>query len=493
MAGLPEGRRIDATADDALGAGDVTDLLARLARREVSPGELRAAALARAAVVNPALNALVDLFEEPVRPEVAVRTDAPLAGIPTLVKDNEEVVGHRTTHASWALPDRPAPHSAPFVADMIALGLDPLGSTTLPEFAMTASTESLRFGPTRNPWDTDRSAGGSSGGSAALVAAGVVPIAHANDGGGSIRIPAACCGLVGLKPTRGRLRDNPALRRFPLNIWAEGVLTRSVRDTALFLAALERNRPAAGLPHIGAVTHPSDRRLRIGVSVTAGRGLPVGEEVVAAARQVGALCAGLGHHVEEIPALAEDGFLPAFLDYWAFLAFSIHRVGPALLGPGFDASRLGPFVTGLSARASLHADRMPRSLRRLRRLAREREPAFARHDVLLTPVTGHGAPQIGLLGPTVPFRTHLARLLRFASFTALHNVTGSPALSLPLGRTADGFPLGVQLVAPFGRERRLLGLGLELEAAGLRGRRGAAANQPRPRSEGWARSPTGRG
>ncbi len=459
------GNRVSTVGDDALGSGDATDLLARLAAREVSPAQVRAAAMARARAANPELNAVAHWFEEPVGTEVAVPADAPLAGIPTFIKDNEEVTGFPTTQGSRAVADNPARECSPIVAGILGLGLDPLGHTTLPEFGLTASTESSRFGATGNPWDTGRSVGGSSGGSAAMVAAGVVPIAHANDGGGSIRIPAACCGLVGLKPSRGRLPMNPIKERVPVRIAAQGVLTRTVRDTALFHALMEQAAPAPGLPPVGHVTAPGSARLRVGMCLTTIRGLPLSTDTVAAVRDAGALCESLGHHVEEVGPPVEDSFAADFLHYWALLAFALHRRGGAVYGPDFDGRQVEEMTKGLSALMLRQLDRVPGSLRRLRRLAAQPEPVYDRVDVLLSPVTGYPAPPLGHLGPEVEFRTYLVRLIRFTSSTPVQNVTGAPAISLPLGRSVDGLPLGVQFSAPIGHERRLLELAYELEEA----------------------------
>ena len=457
---------VSTACDDALGSDDMTALLARLVRREVSTAELREAAMARARSANQQLNAVTAWVEEPLATEViAFADDAPLAGIPTLVKDNEDLVGYVTTEGSWAMPDRPAGACSPWVAQFLRLGVSPIAKTTLPEFGLTASTESRRFGSTRNPWHTGRSAGGSSGGSAALVAAGVVPIAHANDGGGSIRIPAACCGLVGLKPTRGRLVDLNELRRLPVHITTQGVLTCSVRDTARYYAAAERLYRNPVLPELGLVESPDPRRLRVGLVLAGIRDLPVAAETVTAVLAAGRLCEDLGHHVEETSTPLDDRFGPDFLRYWAFLAFALKSGGGRLFGAGFDGSRTEDFTNGLSTLFSRHVERLPGSLRRLRRLAREHESAFARYDVILSPVLGHEPPPIGYLGPDVDFRTHLVRLLRYSSFTPLQNVSGSPGMSLPLGRTSTGLPLGVHMAAPFGRERRLLSLAYEMEEA----------------------------
>ncbi len=468
MSPEPERPYVDTTADDALGEDDASGLLARLARGEVSAQELQDAALDRARTADESLGAVTAWVPARARDEAtdarAVR-ESPFAGIPSLVKDNEDLAGLPSSQGSWAVPDRPAVVSSPWVTQMLCLGLEPLAKTTLPEFGLTATTESLRFGATRNPWRTGFSAGGSSGGSAALVAAGVVPIAHANDGGGSIRIPAAACGLVGLKPSRGRLIDRPELARLPVQIAVQGVLTRSVRDTALYLAAAERLYRDSRLPPIGHVVGPDSRRLRVGVVVSGIRDLEVAEPTAAAVRATAALCEGLGHHVEETVPPVDDQFGVDFLRYWAFVAFSLRYGGGWIFGKGFDGGRTEPFTQGLGALLRRSPERLPLSIRRLRRLGREHERAWDRYDVLLSPVVGHETPPIGHLGPDVPFRTHLLRLLRYTSFTPLQNVTGSPAVSLPLGRTADGLPIGVQVVAPYGQEARLLALAYELEAA----------------------------
>ena len=465
MTDAPRPRTVDTTTDDALGTSDATDLIERLARREVSPAELRTAAMARARAANPHLNAVAHWFDDPVRTEVVVPDDAPLAGIPTFIKDNEEVAGFPTTQGSRAVPDTPAPACSPIVATLLQLGLEPLGASTMPEFGLTANTESSRYGPTRNPWDTDRSAGGSSGGSAAMVAAGVVPMAHANDGGGSIRIPASCCGLVGLKPSRGRLPMNPLKERIPVRIAAQGVVTRSVRDTALLLALTDPARPDAGLPPIGHVTRPGTERLRIGMCVSTLRDLPLSPDTVAAVRSAGALFEDLGHHVEEVGPPVGEEFATDFLRYWALLAFVLHHSGSAAYGKGFDGAQVEEFTRGLSKMLNRQIDRVPGSIRRLRQLSRNPDAGFEKYDLFLSPVTGYPAPPIGFLGPDVEFRTHLVRLIQFASMTPVQNVSGAPAMSLPLGRSAEGRPIGVHLAAPFGHERRLLEVALELEQA----------------------------
>lgn len=451
--------QVDAVSEDALGSDDVMELQHRLRRRKVSAHELREAARARLAAVNDDLNAVVRHLD------VAPAITGPFAGAPSVLKDNEDLTGYPTLHGSWAPADTPATSTSPWVAQYLALGFEPIAKTTLPEFGLTASTESSRYGATRNPWDTARSVGGSSGGSAALVAAGVVPIAHANDGGGSIRIPAAACGLVGLKPSRGRMIDVPELDRLPVNLVAQGVLTRTVRDTAYYFAEAERLHRSADLAPVGMVVRPESRRLRIGLFIEAVGGIPVDPRVQEAVRSTGRVLQGLGHEVEEIPPPVDEAFGRDFLRYWALLSFLLYKAGGRLFGVDFDAARTEQLTQELSRMAQQQALRIPGSLRRLKRASQEPEQVYASYDAVLSPVLSTPAPPIGELGPDVPAREHIVRLLRFASFTALQNVTGSPAISLPLARTEDGLPIGVQVAAPLGEERRLLSLAYELEAA----------------------------
>lgn len=451
--------QIDASSDDALGTADVMELQHRLRRRTVSARELREAARSRLDSINSDLNAVVrDL-------DIASAVTGPFAGIPSALKDNEDLAGYPTLHGSWAPADTPATRTAPWVAQYLALGFEPIAKTTLPEFGLTASTESSRYGATRNPWDTTRSVGGSSGGSAALVAAGVVPIAHANDGGGSIRIPAAACGLVGLKPSRGRLVDAPELERLPVNLVTQGVVTRTVRDTAYYFAEAERLHRPDSLQPIGMVVRPESRRLRIAVFTEAIGGIPVDSRVRDAVVAAGETLQALGHEVDGIAPPVDAGFGRDFLRYWALISFFFQKAGGRVLGTDFDATRTEALTQELSRMAQQQALRIPASLRRLVRVSRQREAVYDAYDAVVSPVLSSPALSIGELGPDVPAREHIVRLLRYASFTAWQNVTGSPAISLPLARTEEGLPIGVQIGAPLGEERRLLSLAYELEQA----------------------------
>ncbi len=448
---------VSAFGDDALGDHDSVGLLEEMRIGSLHADELTAAAIARARQVDETLNAVVS-WAAP-----AVRGDGPFAGVPSFVKDNENVVGLPTRHGSRATPHSAATVNSPFVDSFLAAGFTVLGKSSMPEFGLTASTEPLLNGPARNPWNTEYSTGGSSGGAAALVASGVVPLAHGNDGGGSIRIPASCCGLVGLKPSRGRLPLDPGLNALPVGIVAQGVLTRSVRDTALFYATVDGTSP--DLPPIGHVTAPCTSRLRIAVLTEAMSGMPVATDVVETVTRTAMLCESLGHRVEQIAFPFPEQFGRDFLRYWAGLAFITELGGRRMYGPQFDRSALEPLTLGLSRYFRTVAVRTPASLKRLRAFGEEYARLLAPYDVLLTPVLAHVAPPIGYLAPDISFETHLVRLLRYSSFTAIQNVAGVPAISLPLGMSADGLPIGVQAAAGYGQEAMLLGLAYELEAA----------------------------
>lgn len=448
-----------AAADDALGDSDVVDLLAKLQRREVSPAELSQAARERTARAQEQLNAVAAWV--PTDHPAATPRSGPFSGIPTALKDNEDLAGLPTTQGSAATPRTAAAQDSVMASLLRDLGLSFVAKTTMPEFGLTASTEPLVFGPTRNPWHTGHTVGGSSGGAAALVASGALPMAHANDGGGSIRIPAACCGLVGLKPSRGYLPMPERMELLPVKISAQGILTRTVRDTAVFFAACDP--VAADIAPVGDVHGPGQRRLRVGV-MTSGLVGTVAPETVTAVNRAAAALESAGHFVEPVEMMVPLQFGKDFLRYWALLAWLIAASGPRLMGPQFQASALEPFTLGLAGFVRSVAPGIPGSLRRLRRFPDEYAQTFRDYDVVLSPVTNDVAPPIGYLDPTLDFRTHALRLLPFAGFTAVQNVAGTPAISVPMGLSESGLPLSVMASAAYGQERILIELAYELEA-----------------------------
>ena len=453
-------RPTSAFADDALGADDAVGLAARLRRGEVSTGEVRTAVAERVARVDPTLRGLaLDRSDDPV----TGNSQGPLAGVPMLVKENTDVAGWPTTNGSAAYVAEPAPAHAEVTAQLLDLGVALLGSTRMPEFGLNATTEFVDAEPTRNPWNSDYSSGASSGGSAALVASGAVPLAHANDGGGSIRIPAAACGLVGLKPSRGRTALNAQGRQMPVNLVSDGVVTRSVRDTAAVLGEIDRRRRNPALPPIGLVDGPARRRLRIGLVLESPAAGPVDDETRAAVLATAAVLESQGHAVEPHTLDVGTQFVEDFLVYWGLLAFGIVKGGRYGF-PEFDASRLDPLTHGLHRHFLTTAPRRPGFLRRLKQVAERYDGEFVHHDVLLSPVLAHRTPELGWLHPTVPFDELRQRLVNYVGFTPLQNVAGAPAIALPGGRTADGLPLGVQLAGAVGDERTLLELAYLLEA-----------------------------
>jgi amidase len=465
--------RVHAFTDDALADHDAVALAAVLRRREVSVTEAVEAAIGRAEQVQPTLCPIQYRAYDEARREAA-RLDGEglgaeaFAGVPTFMKDNVDVQGMPTNLGSVAYVARPAAHDGGVMKQWRGLGTLPLGKSRLPEFGLTASTEYLTQEPVRNPWHVDRSAGASSGGSAALVAAGVVPLAHANDGGGSIRIPAAACGLVGLKPTRGRLAQELADRALPVQVVAQGAVTRTVRDSAHFLAAAEQVRPARRLPPVGLVEGPARRRLRIAVMIDSITDIPTDEATRAGVLRTAELLADAGHDVVEESVPVDPTFADDFALYWGLLGLLTSRLGKVLYSRDFDHARVDPIVKGLAATVRPQWRSLPGAIRRLRGAGARYHVVFRRFDLVLTPTLGHVPPPIGHLGSHVDFDDVFERLRAYVGFTPAANVSGGPAITVPVGLTeveGGSVPLASMLSADHGQERTLLEVAYELEAA----------------------------
>ncbi len=457
--------RVHAFADDALGDDDAVELVARIRAGTVSRREVVQAAVERSRRLDAALDAVAAERYAAAVAESAGPHEGFFAGVPTFVKDNSDVAGLPTQQGSRAYAARPAAADGDVARVLGTLGLTVLGKTRLSEYGFSASAEFLHDPPVRNPWHPGHSSGASSAGAGVLVAGGGVPLAHANDGGGSIRIPAAVNGLVGLKASRGRLPSDRAHRDMPVRIVHDGVLTRSVRDTAAFVREAERAYRDLSLPPVGDVTRPGRKRLRVALVTESLGGRTVDAEVLEVVRDTAALLEGLGHHVEPAPAPAPESFVEDFLDYWAFLALALTASGRRRLGPDFDASRHDGLTAGLAARARGRLWRMPVVIGRLRASQRHSRRFFADHDLVLSPTLAGVTPALGWLDPGQPYETVIERLVEWVAFTPLHNVTGDPAISLPLGASSAGLPIGVMLAGPRGQDRRLLEVALELEQA----------------------------
>ncbi|GAA1482225.1 amidase [Gordonia sinesedis] len=456
-----------AFTDDALGDRDAVGVAALIAAGDISAVEAAEAALARIDAVNPTLNAVAVDDRERARKRAVDNTfpAGVFAGVPSLIKNNTKFVGLPTRHGSAATADTPATTNEAFTEQFLAAGLNVLGASTMPEFGLTATTEYAGAPPTRNPWDTDYSAGGSSGGSAALVAAGAVPIAHANDGGGSIRIPAAACGLVGLKPTRDRMASAVEASAMPIDLIANGVVSRTVRDTAAFLADAERYRPVTALPPIGNVEGPADRRLRIAMLVEPITSERLDADTKAATLATSELLESLGHRTEFIPVPVDADYIDQFTEYWALMAFAIDHFGSRIAGKGFDRRKLDPFTRGLSRMWLRRFYRTPWVVRELRRATSQLRSVFDRFDVVMSPTMAHTTPEIGYLDPGGDFDEIFGRLLRYIAFTPASNASGLPGVSLPLATSTGGLPIGIHFSTDLGDERTLLELAYELEAA----------------------------
>lgn len=444
---------------------------------ELSSRDLVQLSLDRIAQLDPQLNAFTDVYAE----DALAAADAvgpgdprPFAGVPVAIKNNRAIAGRRLTFGAALMGDFVARRDHNVVARLKDAGFVIVGSTTLPEYGALPVTETARFGPTRNPWDPGRTPGGSSGGSAAAVAAGMVPIAHGNDGGGSTRIPAACCGLVGLKPQRGRISVAPDLGyQFLVQ---DGVLTRTVAETAALLDLLAGPvlgdtvwaPPPAEPFAVAARREPG--RLRVAVTTTTPLEHTEVDPVCAqAARDAGALLASLGHEVEEVDApwqlpgllhLFSASFGPALSSSMAFAAMVGGRpVSPETVEPLSWA--IWEQCRGMTATDAAVNDA------RLQGYARAIVTWAAGFDVVVTPSLAEAPVPIGTIDACSddPLRD-FARSGAFTPYTAISNVTGSPAISIPLfTRPDDGLPLGVQLIGQPAQEGALLAVAAQLEAA----------------------------
>ena len=442
---------------------DVVETVERLKRREVSAVEVVEAAIARARDAS-GLGAVVTPTYERALAAAAKNLTGALAGVPFFIKDLAQQAGVRTAWGTAGSGTYSSARNDPTVNTFEKAGLISLGKSATPELGLTATTEPLAFPPTRNPWNPKYSTGGSSGGAGALVAAGVVPLAHGSDGGGSIRIPASCCGLVGLKPTRGRL-DMEGSNLLPVNIAVHGAVTRTVRDTVAFWDAVEQHSGSKRLPRIGALSAAPPKKLRIAGYATSPMEQPVHPDALASVEQTLKLCERLGHEVQFIPCPVPRQVTEDFLRLWGFVAFVQAKGGKVLMHGGFDTSKLEPWTVGFGRYFSKEIGPALASMRRLRGFTKAWAKLMERYDVIVSPTLAEPPAALGHLTTDQPFDVLLARVISYTPFAAPINAAGAPALSLPLALSATGLPMGVQFAGAHGQERLLLELGRQLEEA----------------------------
>jgi len=460
---------------DALAFLPATEVAARIHDGTISAVEAVEASVRRIEALDPQLGAFIELDGERALAEAGTIPPAderPFAGVPIAVKASTPVAGLCMSFASRFLSGHRPTHSAYLVRRLRAAGFVVVGTTNMSEFGILPTTEPRHSGPTRNPWVMTRTPGGSSGGSAAAVAAGLVSIAHGSDGGGSLRIPAACCGLVGLKPSRGRISRGPDLGDSFLA--SEGVLSRSVVETALLLDVLAGYEPGDATwaprpaePYTLAMRRDPGR-LRIAMSLANGLDVGADPEVVRGVQAAAAMLSDLGHEVEPAsPALPAPESLAVFLHVFGPAVALGVALGETLAGRPPDDMEIEPLSRALAEVArTLSSTAYLTAVAQLQLLARGTVAFFADYDLLLTPVLASRPLPIGALhGCGEDPLADLRRSATFAPYTALFNVTGQPAVSVPVGFGEDGLPTAVQLVGrPLGEET-LLQVAAQMEAA----------------------------
>jgi amidase/6-aminohexanoate-cyclic-dimer hydrolase len=454
---------------DGLGLSDL------VRRGDVTAAELLDIAVARVEERNPDLNAVVSRLYDQARAAIAAGLpDGPFTGVPYLLKDlGAHYAGAVTSYGSSLFKDFILDHDSEITIRLKGSGLVIFGKTNTPEMGLAPSTEPWLFGPTRNPWSLSHSAGGSSGGSAAAVAAGMVPMAHASDGGGSIRIPASCCGLFGLKPTRARNPMGPDAGEGWGGASTAHAVTRTVRDSAALLDVTSGPdigdpywAPPPARPFLDEVGRDPGR-LRIAITTRPWNGQPVDPECAEATVAAGRLCERLGHDVAEASpevdakALSTASFLVVCANVRAALDVRAAKLGREPMASDVERLTWAQATDGHRARASDYA----RSIGVMHRVGRQVARFFTRYDVLLTPTMCQLPRPLGVLDlMTDDEEAYTQAVLGSIAFTSLFNSAGNPAMSVPLGWSRGGMPIGVQFVAPFGDEATLFRLGSQLEA-----------------------------
>ena len=452
---------------DPFAALDAVAQAALVRDRQASPLELVDAAIARVERLDPVLHAIAAPTFERARQQASEGRRGVFAGVPFLLKDLLPFPGLPLSCGSRLLAGHVSPAGSDYATALDEAGLIVVGTSRTSEFGLLGTTETVLAGPTRNPWDLSRSPAGSSGGAAAAVASGMVPFAHASDGGGSIRIPATVCGLFGLKPSRGRQRpDGMGDGRSPTDMLIEHCVSRSVRDSATLLAATQRTDPAAPWAPLSAARSPGTRRLRIGLHDRTLRGAAPDPEVAAALVAARRVCESLGHEVIETrgPEVDTEALSRAYLQLGGLGLGQMLAPLRAQLGAAFD-DRIEPYTRELIERATRQRVDMA-ALFAVFTAAQRAAEAFQRdYDVTLCPTIPMLPFPLGTIGPTHPFAEIAAFTELQAGYTALVSIAGQPSMSVPLHQTAGGLPVGCQFTAAAGQDTLLLDLAYALEEA----------------------------
>jgi amidase len=455
---------------DALGLAEL------IKTKQVSALELVDDVIRRVERVNPKINAVLtkNLDLEKVRERAKNGgLEGMFAGVPVMLKNLQQYkdgridFGSRLFAQAIAKLGRLDKENSPFIDAMERAGMVIAGITSAPELGLIDTTEPLLHGPTRNPWNLNHTAGGSSGGTAAAIAAGIVPLAHGNDGGGSIRIPACQCGVFGLKPTRSREMGNGG-GMGTLNIASNLCLSRTVRDAAAFLSVVE-NKNNPNLTAVGFVSGPTKKRLKIALAMNTLRGQKPHAEVERATNSTASLCEKLGHRIEPIKLpINGDEFIDAFIGLWATSTIELAPTAKQLLGATTKLEDvLEPWTLGLMELAISRGVQscVQRATKTFGEAGAAVEKLFQSYDVILSPVMTNPPFKIGWHDPRVEFNTLMQRVLDDVGYTPLHNACGTSAMSVPLNWSSDGLPIGSQFAAWRGGESTLLQLAYELEAA----------------------------
>eukprot|EP01037_Dinobryon_pediforme_P016803 gene16803-16984_t len=453
---------------------DATALAAGVRNGDFTPQELVETAIARAEAVNPKINAVATALYDQGRAAAGQPLSGPFAGAPFVMKDlNQGLAGVRLTNGSVAFKDNVCKTDSESARRYRAAGLVFIATSTTPEFGLTFTTESALFGKTRNPWALDRIAGGSSGGAAALTAAGVVPMAHATDGGGSIRIPASACGLFGLKVSRGRTPVGMGRTEGWSGLGVSHAVTRSVRDSAALLDAT--HGPEAGSRYVAPPPHGTflsaldraPRKLKIAMQTRTWADAPVHPECEAATLAAAKLCRDLGHEVEEArPEIDVEALQRALIVTLSAHTAATVAARAAELGRDIGEDEL-ELVTRLMAKngaKALALDLIAADAARM--TAAHVMGAFLKdYDLILSPTLGLPPVELGVVSLDVDPRTNAEIFAQVSPFASVYNQTGQPAMSVPLHWSADGLPIGVMFAGRLGEEALLLSLAAQLEQA----------------------------